>query len=251
MTVTYANQATQRKTFYNRTLLERLTPKLVFMNHGQKKPMPKNEGDTVDFRRFQRLTPATTPLVEGVTPNGTNITIVNVTATCSQYGDYVTTSDKIDMVGIDPVVTEIVEVQGEQAAETLDIVVRDVLVLGTNVFYVGGGPDRINVAAAHVYDGATARRVRQVMSRNNVKPVPGAGAYIGFIHPDVAYDFKGDAAWINANQYAATNALFEGEIGKLHGVRYIETTMAPIFTALGAGAIDVYGTIIIGSQKVA
>ena len=60
--------APELKTFYDRNLLERLLPLLVFMNFGQVRPMPAREGQTVNFRRFNSLSVATTPLTEGVTP---------------------------------------------------------------------------------------------------------------------------------------------------------------------------------------
>lgn len=250
-TNTYANQTTQQKTYYNRVLLERLIPQLLFMKYGQKKPIPKKEGATVDFRRFQRLETATTPLVEGVTPTGKTMSIINLTATVSGYGDYVEHSDFIDMVGIDPFVTESMEVLGEQAAETLDEIVRDVVVAGTNVFRVNSRTTRATVTSTDIIDGPTLRRVRQVMARNNVKTMPGMGAYLGIVHPDVSHDIQADSTWINANQYAGSTKIFDGEIGKLHGVRYIETTKAPIWSGAGDSSTDVYGTIIIGSQKAA
>ena len=243
---TYAGLTEQQKTFYDKTLLKRLLPKLVFMQHGQKKPVKKREGDTANYRRFNRLTAATTPLVEGVTPVGSELNISEVTATIQGYGDYVVLSDFIDMVGIDPVITETTEVLGEQAAETLDMVVRDVVAAGTNVYRVGGRANRNEVTATDTLDGATMRRVRQVMARNNVKPVAKVGAYLAFPHPDCSYDIQGDSAWTNANQYAGATRIFEGELGKMYNVRYIETTMAPIWTEEGAASIDVYGTLVIG-----
>ena len=54
--------APELKTFYDRNLLERLLPLLVFMNFGQVRPMPAREGQTVNFRRFNSLPVATTPL---------------------------------------------------------------------------------------------------------------------------------------------------------------------------------------------
>jgi len=238
----------QAQTFYDRTLLERLKPKLVFLQYGQKKTIPKREGATGNWRRFTSLSPATTPLVEGVTPQGDRLVVVPVTATVQGYGNFVYLTDLIDMAGIDPVATETVELMGENAAETLDIVVRDVVARGTNVYRVNGRTTRATVAAGDIIDGATMRRARRIMARNNAKPVPGAGAYIGIVHPDVAYDIMGDPAWVNANQYAGSQKIFDGEIGKMHGVRYIESTHAPIFEGEGAGDIDVYGTIIIGAN---
>lgn len=238
----------QAQTFYDRTLLERLKPKLVFLQYGQKKPIPKREGATGNWRRFTSLSPATTPLVEGVTPQGDRLVVEHVSATVQGYGNFVYLTDLIDMAGIDPVATETVELMGENAAETLDIVVRDVVAKGTNVYRVNGKADRNLVAADDIIDGATMRRARRIMARNNAKPVPGAGAYIGIVHPDVAYDIMGDPAWVNANQYAGSQKIFDGEIGKMHGVRYIESTLAPIFEGEGADGIDVYGTIILAAN---
>jgi N4-gp56 family major capsid protein len=238
----------QAQTFYDRTLLERLLPKLVFMKYGQKKPIPKRQGATGNWRRFTSLAPATAPLVEGVTPVGDRLVVQNVTATVQGYGKYVYLTDLLDMAGIDPVATETVELMGENAAETLDMVVRDVVARGTNVYRVNGRANRGSVRAGDIMDGATMRRARRIMARNNAKPIPGAGAYIGIIHPDVSFDIMGDAAWVNANQYAGSQKIFDGEIGKLHGVRYIETTLAPIFAGQGFGGIDVYGTIIIAAN---
>lgn len=249
---TYGGLSKQQKEFYDRTLLKRLLPNLVFLNHGQKRSIPKNEGATVNFRRFNRLSPATEPLTEGVTPSGSKLDITEVKAVIEGYGDYVVISDLLDMAGIDPVATETVEVQGEQAAETLDIVVRDVVAKGTNVYYVGGGDSRDEVGVSHKLTGTEIRRIRKIMARNNVKPVPGAGAYLAFIHPDIAHDIMGDPSWTNANQYAGSTKIFNGEIGKLYGVRFIETTLAPVWPGAGAGdpgeEADVYGVIVIGAN---
>lgn len=247
---TYGGLTSEQKTFYDRTLLKRLMPTLVFMQYGQKRPIPKREGTTINFRRFNRLAPATTPLTEGVTPTGNNLNISSITATVQGYGDFVLVSDLLDMAGIDPVLTETVEVLGEQAGETLDIVVRDVVAAGTNVYYVGGRTARNQILSTDVITGADIRKARKIMARNNVKPVPGAGAYIGFVHPDVSNDIMSDAAWTNANQYAGSTKIFNAELGKLYGIRFIETTLAPIWTGAGGGtpAADVYGVIIIGAN---
>jgi len=244
----------QAQTFYDRTLLERLLPLLVFLKYGQKKPIPKNEGATGNWRRFTSLQPATTPLVEGVTPSGDKVVVEAVTATVKGYGNYTYLTDLLDMAGIDPVATETTELMGENAAETLDIVVRDVVAAGSYVYYAGNGfqdtresiiVSRTDVTENDILDGTTIRRARRIMARNNVKHISGAGAYIAFIHPDASFDITGDPAWVNANQYAGSQKIFDHELGKLHGIRFIETTMAPIFAGDG---IDVYGTIVIGAN---
>lgn len=249
---TWENQGTQgltnrQITFYNRALIERLLPNLIWLKHGQKRPIPKKHGMTANFRKFNRLEPALEPIMEGITPKGNKLDITAIHAAVQQYGGYLTLTDLIDLAGIDPHVTEATQLLGEQASETLDIVVRDIVAQGTNVYYVGGGTERGDVASGNTIDAQTIRRIRQVMARNNVKPYEGKD-YLAFIHPDVAYDIMGDDTWETANNYAKNNNIFDGEIGRLYGVRFLESTLCPIFEGEGDGGEDVYGTIVIGKN---
>ncbi len=242
----YAKIQSQQQTFYDRVLLERLLPELVFLQHGQKnkKPIPKNEGATINFRRFNSLPIPSESLTEGVTPAGKNLSISQIIAKVNQEGDYVEVTDLLDMVGYDPVITETTELLSEQASETLETRCRDVVFNGTNVYYCDGSADRANVADDDVLSGAECRRIRQIMARNKVKPVPGAGAYLGWIHPDGAYDLKGSTEWQDAHKYTDAKNIINGEIGKLYGIRWIETTMCPVWEGAGTEAspdADVYG----------
>lgn len=243
---TYGGLTAEQKTFYDRTLLSRLLPNLVFMKYGQKykKSIPKHEGATINFRRFNSLPVITEPLIEGQPPAGSNLSITSINVTVQQYGDYVLLSDFIQLAGIDPVVTETLEVQGEQAAQSLDTIVRNVVASGTNVLYARG-VTRGEIQSGDVLTGTLIRKARKIMARNNVKPYE-RNDYIAFIHPDAAYDLMGDPAWVDASKYAGSEQIFEGELGKLYGIRFVETTLAPIFAGAGAGGIDVYATIVIG-----
>lgn len=247
----YAKLPSQQKTFYERTLLERLLPNLVFLNHGQKytKAIPKNEGATINFRRFNSLPIPSESLVEGITPAGRNLSIDQILATVRQEGDYVMLTDLLDMVGLDPVIVETTELISEQAALTLETRVRDIVYNGTNVYYVGGHADRGDIEDADVMTGTECRRIRQLMARNNIKPAEGQD-YIGFIHPDGSYNLKGSAEWLAANVYGDPSKLWNGEVGKLHGIRWIESTMCPIWVGAGnqpAGDVDVYGALVVGA----
>ncbi|MEG1779653.1 MAG: N4-gp56 family major capsid protein, partial [Oscillospiraceae bacterium] len=146
-TQTYAGLTAEQKTFYDRALLTRLLPNLVFQKYGQKKSIPSNSGDTTNFRKFNSLAANTTPLQEGVTPSGNALDVSSITAKIEQYGGFVEISDKLDMVGIDPVLTETAKLLGEQAGLTLDTVVRDVVCTGTNVQYAGGAASTATVTA--------------------------------------------------------------------------------------------------------
>lgn len=236
-TVTLANTPNENKTFYNKTLISRLTPQLLFAKYGQKKPIPKHEGDTVNFRKFNSLTAAVTPLTEGVTPSGSSIDVTKVEATVRQYGDFVTLSDKIDMVGIDPVVAETSAVLGEQAGLTVDTVVRDIVVAGTNVLYAGGGT---SASASKYLTGADVKKAVRALKKANAKPYEG-NSYIGIIDPETASDLMDDPMWQDVSKYNGGTAIMDGEIGKLYGVRFIETTNVKV-------AADIHSTMILGKD---
>ena len=234
----------EAQTFYDRTLLERLTPNLVFAKYGQEKTLPKREGDKVNFRRFNSYEPATTALTEGVTPQGKTVSITEVEAELKQYGDFTEYSDFIDMTGIDPVVTEITEVHGEQASNTIDIVTRDVVCAGTNVIYSTGSATSA-VTESDKLTSDLVRKAVRTLRRANAKPQEGA-YFIGIVHPDVAADLMTDALWQDVSKYNGGEEIKKGEIGRLCGVRFVETTNAKIKSGAGAGSADVYCTMIIG-----
>lgn len=246
-TQTYGNLTAEQKTFYDRTLLDRLLPNLVFQKYGQKKTAPKREGDTVNFRRFNSLSAATTPLTEGVTPSGNALNISTVTATVSQYGDFIQLSDKIDMVGIDPVITETTQLLGDQAGLTTDTVIRDIVVAGTTVQYANNRASRVTVAAGDNLTGTEIRKAVRTLRKNNVKPLEG-DAYIGIIGAEAEYDLMSDSMWVDVSKYSASEQVFKGEIGKLYGVRFVRTSNTKKFAGAGAAGIDVFTTMIIGKD---
>lgn len=234
----------EAQTFYDRLLLERLLPNLVYAKYGQEKTIPKREGDKVNFRRFNSYDPATTPLTEGVTPEGKTISISEVEAELKQYGAYTELTDLLQMVGIDDNVKEVTELHGEQASNTIDIVTRDVVCAGTNVIYSTGSATNA-VTESDKLTADLVRKAVRTLRRANAKPQEGA-YFIGIVHPDVAADLMTDALWQDVSKYNGGEEIKKGEIGRLCGVRFVETTNAKIKSGAGAGSADVYCTMIIG-----
>lgn len=246
-TQTYTGLTQEQKTFYDRVLLERLLPSLVYADYGQKKSAPKHEGDTINFRRFNSLAAAIIPLTEGVTPAGNALSIATVNATVQQFGDFVQLSDKIDMVGIDPVITETIQILGEQAALTIDTVIRDVITVGTTVQYAGNKASRILTAAGDLLTGTEIKKAVRTLRRNNAQPIDADG-FVGIIGPDAEFDLMSDAAWLAVGEYQASENIYKGEIGKLFGVKFVRTSNAKKFAGLGAAGCDIFGSVIIGKN---
>jgi N4-gp56 family major capsid protein len=202
----------EAQTFYDRVLLKRMTPNLVFAKYGQKRPIPKRNGKTINFRLFSALPAATTPLTEGVAPASTDLNISEVEATLKQYGAYVEISDVLDKTGIDPVKTEAAELLGEQAGLTLNTIARDIICNGTNVQNATGKMTSEEV-----------KKAARTLKKFNAKPIEG-NAYIGIIDPEISYDLQNDHLWQDISKYSGGVKIMDGEIGKIGGVRFIETT---------------------------
>ena len=234
-TTNTATLSVENKVFYDTTLLRNAQPNLVYTQFGKKVPIPKGRGKFIEFRRFSAFKKATTPLVEGVTPDGTPMEATAIQAKVEQYGDYTTLSDLIDMTAIDDVVTEAVELHGSNAGLTIDTVTRNELMLGTHVMFaptVVAGVET-TVTNRKDLDGTakiTAKLVNKAatfLKKMNAPKIN--GKYVAIINPSVSEDLREDNAWIEAHKYSAATQLFNGEIGELHGIRFVETTEATVF----------------------
>ena len=239
----------EMKTFYDKTLIDLAEPMLVHDQWAQKRPIPQNEGKTIQFRRFSPLSKALTPLTEGVTPSGSALDVSALTATVNQYGDFVSVSDVLDLTAIDPIISETGELIANQAGRTLDTITRNVLVAGTNVSYARKYSGGVYTAVSHRYDlDSTAKlTVHDVklavnkLKRQNAPTID--GYYIAIVHPDVAFDLKEDSEWVDASKYGAPEQLFNGEIGRIAGVRFVETTEAKVIKPANLGPTNAYLTV--------
>ena len=239
---TLTTVSAEAKTFYDKTLLARLVPTLVFAKYGQKKSLKSRSGKTIEFRKFTSLDVAS-KLSEGVTPTGKSLAVTSITATVEQYGDFIEISDMLDLVGIDPVLVESAELLGEQAGLTIDNAVRDVVCAGTNVQYAGGKESTDAITASDKMTADEVARAAATLKKGNVKRIDGK-FYIGIVDPDIAYDLMKDPLWQDISKYSGGQAIMDGEIGKLHGVRFIETTE----TLVKSSSVNVHCAMIIGKD---
>lgn len=235
----------ENKTFYDMTLLDEAQAALVHDQFAQKRPIPKNGGKTIEFRKFASLPKATTPLTEGVTPDGKSLNVTAITATVAQYGDYITQSDVLELTAIDNTIVEATKILGRQAGLTLDTITRNVLQSGTNVTYCpkSSGDEVTSRAGLDATCQLTVKVVQQVVAKLKGQNAPTInGKYVGIIHPYVAYSLMRDPEWIDAHKYAQPDNLFTGEIGEIAGVRFVETTEAKVYEG------GVFGTLIMGAN---
>ena len=237
----------EMKTFYDMTLIDEASANLVHSQFGQKRPIPKNGGKTIEFRKFAPLAKAITPLTEGVTPDGKSLSVSTITATVSQYGDYITQSDVLELTALDNTILEATKLLGRQAGVTLDTVVRNVMQSGTNVTYcpkIGADGAETAVTSRSGLDNTcqlTVKVLQQVVAKLRGQNAPTInGKYVAIIHPYAAYDLMRDPEWIDAHKYTNVGNLYEGEIGEIAGIRFVQTTEAKIYSG------GVFGTLVFG-----
>ena len=228
------------KTFYDTELLENARVELFYAQFAKKQALPANHGTTVEWRKWNPFAKANN-LLEGVIPTGQKFGMSSKTGSINQYGTYATVSDKLELRAYDDVILGATEEMGASAAETQETLIRDALLVNTNVLYC----DNITLAdgsvastpttpatmeaTATVMSVLTPDMVAKAVTKMKKDRVPTInGKYYAVIHPSVAYDLRKSKEWIEAHKYAATSEIFNGEIGELHGCRFIENVFAPI-----------------------
>ena len=245
------------KVFYDTELLENAREKLIFGQLGRKQALPANHGKTVEWRKWKTL-PGVDKLVEGVIPEGKTLGMTSINVPIDQYGMYVTVSDQLELHAVDDAILGATEEIGASAGESYDKLVRAVLMTGANVMFADiydaegnfvSTPDTRSALAAGKANVAhlTPKMINKVvtaMKKNKVPPMSG-GKYLAVIHPSVAEDLRESKAWIEAHKYAQPSEIFNGEIGELHGVRFVESNLAPI---VKQGDTAVYLTMFFGKD---
>lgn len=242
----------ENKTFYDRTLLESAKPNLIHSQFGQKRPIPKNGGKKIEFRRYGALPKALTPLTEGVTPDGRKLTVTAIEAEVHEYGDYVALSDVLDLTAIDNNVLEATKAIGNQAGLTLDTITRNILQAGTNVQYcpkIGASgttavTSRADIDATCKLTVDEIKKAVATLKANNVPKI--SGSYVAIIHPYAAYDLMSDPAWEDMHKYTSAENMYEGEIGRIAGVRFVESSEALIVKTSTNPAV--FCTLVLGEN---
>ena len=228
------------KTFYDTELLENARIEMYYAQFAKKQPLPAGRGKTVEWRKWNTFAKAS-QLVEGVIPTGQKFGMSSKTGSINQYGTYATVSDQLELHAYDDVILGATEEMGASAAETQETLIRDGLYAGTNVLYCD-----LLAAATGAYSSTptanaglqwnssyiaplTPDMVNKAVTKMKKDRVPTInGKYYAVIHPSVAYDLRKSDEWVDVHKYAHPDEIYNGEIGELHGCRFIEDVFAPV-----------------------
>jgi len=217
------------KTWYDRTLLEWAKANLVYAQFGQKRPIPKNSGKTVEFRRWNLFSPdkVTQKLTEGVTPSSQSLGQTKVEATIDQYGAYVEISDLLDLTAYDPVIDDSAELLGEQLGIVIDNVTRDAMIADASDQFAGGAANAGSITGTSYLTVDEVRKAVRTLKNNKARRFSGngrSGHFVCIVDPYATYDLQSDSLWQDVSKYSNAEQIYSGEIGRLFGVVFVETT---------------------------
>ena len=240
---TQSSMSPTMKTFYDTTLLENARETMVFTQFGEKQPL---KGNKVEWRKYNTFAKALTPLQEGVIPTGQTFGMTKIEAETTQHGDYVAVSDRLELESYDDVIFGATEEMGAAEGETYDTLTRNIIVGGNSVMYCPNGDTKVTLRSgitdACVLTPDMVKKAATWLKKNKAPKIN--GSYVALIHPSVAYDLRGKE-WEEYQKYANPTPIFKGEIGELHGVRFIESNNAKIWKENGT---SVYATLFLGAK---
>ena len=242
---TQSGMSPTMKTFYDTALLENAREAMVFTQFGDKQPM---HGNKVEWRKFNTFAKAMTPLTEGVIPTGQTFGMTKIEGEITQHGDFTAVSDRLELESYDDVIFGATEEMGAAEGETYDTLTRNILVAGNSVMYAGADiTSRNDLAKQHVLTPEIVNKAATWLKKNKAPKIN--GYYVALIHPSVAYDLRQSEEWKEFHKYNDVTPIFKGEIGELHGVRFIETTNGKIWdNGDKTDGSVVYATLFLGAK---
>jgi len=213
---------------------------------------------TVQFTFYPNMSQVTSTLTEATDVTPVALTDSKVDVSLAEYGSSVITTALIRGTSFLNVDADAANIIGYNMVDSIDKVVSNVIMAGTNVLYSTGSgalpTSRVTVADGNTFD---ANIGRQAVAELRGASAPGweNGNYMAIVHPDVSYDLRGETAVTDVIQYQLYQEgapIRAGSIGTFNGINYIENPRAPILDDAGAtSTTNVYQTIVCGRQALA
>jgi len=241
--------------YYDKLLLKMLRQmEFHYAKYAVEKTLPRNYGDTINWRRFNKLTVTKNALTEGVTPDGQQISGSEVTAVIAQYGNVMYFTDIVDLQQLDRIRQEYTVELGYQAKETMDEIVRDVLVAEGSAYFAGGANDVADLVteATHRVNIDDFRKIVLGMKRGFISGNRKAGGkYVALVAPEIMFSLFDDPKVRDYMDFGQTNGMYaDGMIVDMFGIRFEEVLNSPMILT-DAGDLVAHDSIVIGEEAYA
>ena len=242
--------------YYDRLLLMTAYPTLIYTRFAQKRVLPQKSGDRIVFRHYSRLATVPVALQDGITPPGAPLSITDIKAQVSFYGNFVTITNQVELTVEDRVLNESARLLSQNMAQTIDELTRDVLASTSNVLECsngtnGGTPTELSKAdidsAVTTLLNNDAQMISSAINASTgIGSAPIRPAFFGFLDVSNLPDLENVSNFINTTNYGST-ASIQDEWGSTGNVRWLYTSVGSVTSA----ATAVYNNLIVGKEAYA
>lgn len=224
--------------YYKTRALDNLKKKFIFSEAANMDSLPRQSGKTVQWFRYIASASVPTTITakdgfEGSVGTGLTATTTIVSATVSQYTDFMSVSDFLKDTAIDPIVENVSDMLSYRAAYVVDTITRTEI----------DSPNTANISTStgagiallgSFYRAGDARNVRHQLQGLDIQPMdsgPAKGQFFGVIHPYVSYDLVNDPAaggLMDIYKFTDPSAFIKnddrGAVANVGGVKFFENT---------------------------
>lgn len=210
---------------YSQEILFRAQPLLLFRQFAEyQSDLLANPGDTIKFTKYNDLE-GSSDLSEVEEIQHTNLQSSQIAIEVNEHGFGVSESERLIRTAWDNVVARATQLLGQHYGRDLDALIRGQFVAAASLQQIYSAAAAVNRTGIAITDTFNVRMVKDAAEQLAINKTPKfGGSYICILHPHQSRGIRDDSDWVEAHKYAAPEEIFNGEIGRIEGVRFIETT---------------------------
>jgi N4-gp56 family major capsid protein len=240
-------------------LIDRSYLKLSMSAAVEKVQMREGSGLTAFMVRYQRMATPQATLTEGVAPPSSTFSLQEQSVTLDQWGDWLEISDVAQLTAMHPIMEQARELLADNAARVMDREITVVMLAGTSVVFGDGSvASRRLITSAMRLNETVLHNAKVSLSLAGAPPIGGPAGnaqvvksgsylngndYLAIAGPEVCADLMQPAVnlgtFVSQALYANQKNLYNNEVGKWLGFRFVESNFLPRFGLLGNTTVAV------------
>lgn len=232
---------------YSKDIMFQAQPKLFFDQFATvKTDLSATPGKSITFFKYNNLT-AGGALVEGVPMSTQALSGAQISIVVQEYGNAVAVSNLLMVTAFTDVMADAAKLLGQDYAKVIDGFSRIVLEEGAGSTVFADNSANVNVIGSTDYlSMEEVKDAAEILATNNA-PKIGNDHWVCIVHPHQSRRLRDDPDWITVGKLDPQR-LYNGEIGRVDDVIFIETTQVSIDASSAATPVDVYSAVMLGDN---
>lgn len=204
-----------------------------------------NPGDGITFFKYNNLSRGGA-LTEGTPMETQALAGAQVTITVQEYGNAVSVTEFLIQTSFDDVMSSSARLLGFDYATVLDELARDTLMTSGNEIFANDRATEDDIVSGDILSVEELKDGVELLA-TNLAPKIGNDHWVCFVHPHQSRGLRDDDDWITVARLDPQR-LYNGEIGRIDDIIFIETTQLDKDANENATPADVYTAIMIGGN---